>query len=62
MIEANGKTRNINYVQVEVVDGEIIFHGKNNAQHYVLQKDTDNKLHLMQYKYHDGYGTPDVRG
>ena len=62
MIEANGKTRNINYVQVEVVDGEIIFHGKNNAQHYVLQKDKDNKLHLMQYKYHDGYGTPDVRG
>ena len=51
----------VNYVQVKVVDGEIIFHGKNNDQHYVLQQDSEHKLHLMQYKYHDGYGSADVR-
>lgn len=56
-----GKTHNLNvsYVQVEVVDGEVIFHGKQLTQKYVLQ--TDGKdLHLMQYKYHEGYGKGDV--
>lgn len=57
----NGKVHNLNvpYVQVEVVDGEVIFHGKQLTQKYVLQ--TDGKdLHLMQYKYHEGYGKGDV--
>ena len=57
----NGKVHNLNvpYVQVEVVDGEVIFHGKQLTQKYVLQ--TDGKdLHLMQYKYHEGYDKGDV--
>ena len=61
MTKANGHAQVVNYVQVKVVDGEIIFHGKNNDQHYVLQQDSEHKLHLMQYKYHDGYGSADVR-
>ena len=63
-ITSNKSGQKVTYVQVSVdpVDGEIIFHGKNNNQRYVLQKDKDAKLHLMQYKYHDGYGTADVRG
>lgn len=57
----NGKVHNLNvpYVQVEAVDGEVIFHGKQLTQKYVLQ--TDGKdLHLMQYKYQEGYGKGDV--
>lgn len=56
-----GKTHRlgVSYVQVEAVDGEVIFHGKQLTQKYVLQ--TDGKdLHLMQYKYHEGYGKGDV--
>ena len=56
-----GKAHNlgVSYVQVEVIDGEVIFHGKQLTQKYVLQ--TDGKdLHLMQYKYHEGYGKGDV--
>ena len=57
-------TTKINYIQVSVdsVDGEIIFHGRQNTQHYVLQQDAGSKLHLMQYKYHEGYAEPDVKG
>lgn len=57
----NGKVHNLNvsYVQVKVVDGEVIFHGKQLTQKYVLQTDGTN-LHLMQYKYHEGYGKGDV--
>ncbi len=50
---------NVPYVEVEVVDGEVIFHGKQLTQKYVLQTDGNN-LHLMQYKYHEGYGKGDV--
>ena len=56
-----GKTHRlgVSYVQVEVVDGEVIFHGKQLTQKYVLQTD-GNDLHLMQYKYHEGYDKGDV--
>ena len=62
MTSKNGGTQ-VNYVQVSInpVDGEIIFHGKQDNQKYVLQKDTNNKLHLMQYKYHEGYDEADVK-
>lgn len=59
-IKSNESGTEVSYVQVEVVDGELIFHGKQENQKYVLQKDKDNKLHLMQYKYHQGFGTADV--
>ena len=51
----------VTYVTVNVVDGELIFHGRQESQNYALQKDTDGQYHLMQYKYHDGYGIADVR-
>ncbi len=59
-IKSNESGAEVSYVQVEFVDGELIFHGKQENQKYVLQKDKDNKLHLMQYKYHQGFGTADV--
>ena len=59
-IKSNESGAEVSYVQVEIVDGELIFHGKQENQKYVLQKDSSNKLHLMQYKYHNGYGTADV--
>ncbi len=59
-IKSNESGTEVSYVQVEVVDGELIFHGKQENQKYVLQKDKDNKLHLMQYKYYQGFGTADV--
>ena len=62
MTSKNGGTH-VNYIQVSInpEDGEIIFHGKQDNQKYVLQKDTNNKLHLMQYKYHEGYDEADVK-
>lgn len=62
MTSKNGGTH-VNYIQVSInpEDGEIIFHGKQDSQKYVLQKDTNNKLHLMQYKYHEGYDEADVK-
>ena len=51
----------VTYVRVTVIDGELIFHGKNTDQNYVLQKDEMDNYHLMQYEYHKGNGTPDVR-
>lgn len=56
---------NVPYIEVEVNDGEIIFHGLKPTQKYVLQRDNrgnEKNLHLMQYKYHEGYGNPDVTG
>ena len=62
MTSQSGSTK-VDYVQVSVdpVDGELIFHGRQANQHYVLQQDENGKLHLMQYKYHEGYGTADVK-
>ena len=60
-IKSNESGTKVSYVQVEVVDGELIFHGRQDNQKYVLQKDQNNKLHLMQYKYHEGYGIADVK-
>ena len=62
MTSQSGSTK-VDYVQVSVdpVDGELIFHGRQTNQHYVLQQDENGKLHLMQYKYHEGYGTADVK-
>ena len=62
MTSKNGGTH-VNYIQVSInsEDGEIVFHGKQDNQKYVLQKDTNNKLHLMQYKYHEGYDEADVK-
>lgn len=62
MTSQSGSTK-VDYIQVSVdpVDGELIFHGRQTNQHYVLQKDENGKLHLMQYKYHEGYGTADVK-
>ncbi len=51
----------VTYVTVSVVDNELIFHGRQETQKYALQKDLDGNYHLMQYKYHDGNGTADVR-
>lgn len=51
----------VTYVTVSVVDNELIFHGRQETQKYALQKDTDANYHLMQYKYHDGNGTADVK-
>ena len=61
-IKSNKSSASVQYVQVSVdpVDGEIIFHGQQENQEYVLQQDTNGKLHLMQYKYHVGYGIADV--
>ena len=42
------------------IDGELIFHGENTDQEYVVQKDGNGKYKLMQYKYHKGFGRPDV--
>lgn len=53
---------NVTYVYVSVYDNELIFHGKNEDQKYALQKDNAGNYHLMQYKYHPGHGTADVRG
>ncbi len=50
----------VKYITVNVVDGELIFRGKKEDQEYVLQKDTDENYHLMQYAYHKGNGTADV--
>lgn len=52
---------NVTYVKVTVYDNELIFHGKNEDQNYVLQKDPNTQYHLMQYAYHLGHGIPDVR-
>lgn len=62
MTSQSGSTK-VDYIQVSVdpVDGELIFHGRQANQHYVLQQDENGKLHLMQYKYHEGYGTADVK-
>ena len=50
----------VTYATVEVVDGELIFHGKKADQEYALQKDKGENYHLMQYAYHKGNGTADV--
>ena len=50
----------VTYVTVNVVDGELIFHGAKQDQEYALQKDTDGNYHLMQYAYHKGNGSADV--
>lgn len=57
----------VTYNKVSVIDGELIFHGINDNQQYVIQKEeytkedgtTDYKLKLMQYDYHKGHGSPD---
>ena len=38
-------------------NGELVFECSNyiGGQQYILQKDKDNKLHLMQYKHNPGY-------
>ena len=54
---------NVPYIEVDENDGEIIFHGLKTTQKYVLQRDNtgnEKNLHLMQYKYHEGYGVGDV--
>lgn len=50
----------VTYVTVNVVDGELIFHGEKEDQEYALQKDEDGNYHLMQYAYHKGNGSADV--
>lgn len=62
--------KNVTYTYVNVVDNELIFHGAQEGQQYVLQKEKctkddgteENKYHLMQYPYHQGQGTADVKG
>ena len=58
---------NVKYTQIDIVDGEILFHGKQDIQIYALQKEKEeennnHKYGLMQYKYHEGYGEGDVTG
>ena len=55
-----GSTAHLKYTFKETVDGELIFHGKQEKQDYVLQK-KDQDVHLMQYDYHSGHGTYDVK-
>lgn len=50
----------VTYNRVEEIDGELIFHGAQDQQQYVVQKDKGGNYKLMQYKYHKGYETPDV--
>lgn len=58
----SGKT--ITYTEIgKTKDGGIVFHGKNDDQHYVLQKATMNtgeRIRLMQYEDMDGWQIADV--
>ena len=60
--QGNEHKINVKYKQIDIVDGEILFHGKQDIQIYALQKEKNNneKYGLMQYKYHEGYGKGDV--
>lgn len=57
----NGSDLNAGYEFVREEGGELIFKSKKagSNQEYVLQKDFDGKLHLIQYEYHTGYGNAD---
>ena len=60
----------VTYCKVCVKDNELIFHGAQDDQEYVIQKVTtqnyngenETKYVLIQYDYHSGHGTGDVRG
>lgn len=65
--QGNEHKINVKYKQIDIVDGEILFHGKQDIQIYALQKEKEEKNNnhkygLMQYKYHEGYGKGDVTG
>lgn len=57
---AKGSRAKLKYTFKETVDGELIFVGTKETQHYVLQKN-DQGVHLMQYDYHLGHGSYDVK-
>lgn len=57
---AKGSLAKLKYTFKETVDGELIFVGTKETQHYVLQKN-DQGVHLMQYDYHLGHGSYDVK-
>ena len=57
---AKGSLAKLKYTFKETVDGELIFVGTKETQHYVLQKN-DQGVHLMQYDYHSGHGSYDVK-
>ena len=47
----------VKYDLKETKDGELVFECSNyiGGQQYILQKDENKKLHLMQYKHNPGY-------
>ena len=51
------------YKYVREEGGELIFRSQkgDTVQEYVLQKDSNGKLHLIQYQYLDGYNEPDYK-
>ena len=57
---AKGSPVKLKYTFKETVDGELIFVGTKEDQHYVLQKNSQG-VHLMQYDYHSGHGSYDVK-
>ena len=57
---AKNSPAKLKYTFKETVDGELIFVGTKEEQHYVLQK-SDQGVHLMQYDYHSGHGSYDVK-
>ena len=57
---AKGSRAKLKYTFKETVDGELIFVGTKETQHYVLQKNNQG-VHLMQYDYHLGHGSYDVK-
>ena len=60
-IAKNGVKVPYTQITAEMADGELIFHGLHDNQHYALQKHTETgEYKLMQYAYHEGHGDPDV--
>ena len=57
---AKNSPAKLKYTFKETVDGELIFVGTKEEQHYVLQK-SDHGVQLMQYDYHSGHGSYDVK-
>lgn len=57
---AKGSPAKLKYTFKETVDGELIFVGTKEDQHYVLQKNNQG-VHLMQYDYLSGHGSYDVK-
>lgn len=53
--------KNVTYTMIDNIDGELIFHGNNEDQQYVLLQDAEGNLYFRQYDYHEGFGQPDVK-